>query len=134
MLGVSAAQLGQGVHRVAGSAAILLHFVDAEGGVASQGQRQHFHALIETSNGLTFLLRRPWRRDEPYLVEPRLIARLFGEDEMAEMDRIERTAEDADAHAAPSVERGDYLSAACGFAGPYPNVSFFPASPISSSK
>ena len=37
-------------------------------------------------------------RDEPDLVEAALLARLLGEDEVADVDRVEGAAEDADAH------------------------------------
>ena len=36
--------------------------------------------------------------DEPDLVEPGLFAGLLGENQVAEMDRVERPAEDADTH------------------------------------
>jgi hypothetical protein len=46
------------------------------------------------------------RRDEAHLVEAELPARLAGDDQVADVGRVERAAEDADPAASPAVLSG----------------------------
>ena len=57
-----------------------------------------FDTLIEARQVRSFFVGRPWRWHEQNQVEPTLIARLLGQDEMALMDGIECAAKDADTH------------------------------------
>ena len=72
--------------------------MNAEGRVATGGQRQHRGAMAAGGQLQRLLVRGNRRRHEEDAVEPGLLPTALGDDEMAEMDRIEAAAINAHAH------------------------------------
>ena len=68
-----------------------------EAGVAGDGELDHPHTLVHRRQAAIAFVRRIARRHEIDDREIKLIARLFGEDQMADVDGIEGAAEHADA-------------------------------------
>ena len=75
------------------------------------GQFEHLAALLEPGDPAVRLVRRVGARHEPDLVEPGLVAALLGQDQVAHVDRVERAAEDADAHDAFPRPTGEWRCA-----------------------
>ena len=90
-------QLVESIDRVAGTGSLVLDVFNTEGRLAGERQLEHVNTLPQGSDGEVLLVRRSRRGHEPHLVELALFPALLGHDEMAEMDRIEGTAEDTDA-------------------------------------
>jgi hypothetical protein len=86
------------VDRVARSGAVLLQFIDAKRGLAGDGQRQHLDTLREGRQLALLLVRRTGRGNEQDLVEAGLLAALLRHDQVPQVDRIKRAAENADTH------------------------------------
>ena len=75
---------------------LLFDALDLEGRVAGDGQLDHLGALIEGLEAIR-LVGVIAGGDEPDLIELSLLAALLGHDQVAEVDRIEGPAEDAQA-------------------------------------
>jgi len=67
------------------------------------------HTLAERRHPALRLQRIAWRNQQPHLIEPKTPSREIDDVTMTRMRRIERTAEQADAHAAPVAKPGDRL-------------------------
>src|SRR5262245_12759414 len=94
---------GQGVEsvgRVAQPGSVILNRLDAEPVLmAGDGKGQHVGPAVERGDDAVSLVRRAGTGDEPDLVESRLLAGLFGHDEVPVVNWVERPTEDADTHA-----------------------------------
>src|SRR5262245_57285082 len=91
------AQLLERVRGEVGAIALALDWLNAKCGVAGNRQLHHLDALIEARQVLALLVRRDVCRHKPDLVEAPLLAALLGEDQMAQVDGVERPAKDANA-------------------------------------
>ena len=69
---------------------------NAESLVAGDGQLDHGDAGISRGEAPIMLVRRIARGDEIDDLQPELIARFLGQDQMPDMDRIERPAQHPD--------------------------------------
>ena len=114
VLGKVSAQLAQGVNRVRPTWSIDLEPACIEPCVPLDGETHHFVPELGRSHRRTVL--HPWiaRRHEDDAVEPESIGNLFGAGKMPHMNRVERTAHDAEAKRrvwiveAQSIEPGRY--------------------------
>ena len=92
------AERGQRVGRIIHAAAVGFVAADGKRQIAADGQFEHFDAFWRRRQVALLLMRRSGRRQEPDRVQRRLFAATFRQQKMAQMDRVERAAEDADAH------------------------------------
>jgi hypothetical protein len=93
---------GQRFNGIARVSAIELSAIDTKMFVSRHGELEHFSPRLAGGNRLGQLMRRNARGNEPHLIEPALFETLFGHEQMPDVDGVECSAEDADAHDAYS--------------------------------
>ncbi len=92
-IGLGGAQHFERIDRIARTTTASFQVRYAKGWVARRGEFQHLHAQRDARLLPLLLVRRPCRRQEPNLIEAKLLARTLGQQEMSVVNRVEATAQ-----------------------------------------
>ena len=95
---VAAVQLGQRLGGVAGAGRSFSISSTRKAGWPASGEFEHLARAARTASARSRLVRRPRAGRNQTWSSRRLLAALLGQDQVAHVDRVERAAEDADAH------------------------------------
>jgi hypothetical protein len=95
---VLALQLAERVYGIAAPGPLFLQFIDSKSRIAGYRQGEHFDPMRKGSDRPVLFMRRTRSRDEPNLIQLRLLTALFRDNQVREVNRVEGTSENADAH------------------------------------
>src|SRR5262245_16155736 len=87
---------GERISGETGAGPVFFKIVDAKRRLTRKRQRQHLDALRHWRNRAALLVGRSCGRDKPDPVQRGLLPTLLGNQEVAQMDGIKRTAKDTD--------------------------------------
>src|SRR5438105_6980887 len=91
-------ELLQGLYGVARTRPIFFQLIDDKRWLPGDGQGEHLHPVVKGGERAVRFVR--WSRggNEPNLIELGLLARLFRQDQVAQVDRVKSAAKHADPH------------------------------------
>jgi hypothetical protein len=85
---------------------MFLDVAQAEQGLARDRELNHLGAAVKMGQIELLFVRRPSRGNEPDFIQPGLFAALFCDDEVTEMDWVEGSAKESDAHDVSPQSKG----------------------------